>query len=195
MIALNENKYISNTYNYLVNFETVYILDIVGFLLLGIVQIAYSTSNSNKVKSRKLLISGCGFIFWVILRIIWQFIVIQTENDNALDNSLDFFLVSTFGFTVGLLFLISIIEKYPNGKLMVVFYAIMNQNSSIYIFLFLHTSFDFDNRWNKILKDWLSYHSKLIFSPIIAIIAFSFLLLDFTGKTNIEYNNKSSKNI
>ncbi len=174
-----DDEFVFNTMLALDDVDFEYIIDILGFLALGAAFIIAASERSDK---RNYYIVGIGSIAWALLRILWQFILLDTgEIDIFSDDDLTFdfdsevtvFLIANVALFVGLLFLYFMNKE--NRFLLA--YTITNLVSSIFIFITTHSeTIDWLESWDEDLLMWLSFKLKLIISPLIAMIAFGYII-------------------
>ncbi len=172
-----DDEFLFNTIVALDDADLEYIIDILGFLALGVAFILAAAERSDKTN---YYIVGVGSIAWALLRIVWQFILLDldeidpfSDEDVFFDSEVTVFLIANILLFVGLLYLYFM--NKDNRFLLA--YTVTNLVSSVFIFITMHSeTFDWLESWDEDLLMWLSFKLKLIISPLIAMVAFGYII-------------------
>ncbi len=159
-----ESEFVTNTFSNLMDFEIVYVMDTLGFVLIGIgLILSYQNSSIGSE-----LLASLGIFTWVVLRLIWQ-----SQLDNAfddfdiwsdsvmdLDSQVTFFLVANIALTIAIINL----YRLSKNNIPLLIYGVLNFISSTTIFLVVHSSIASD------ITEFLTYDLKLIWTPLIGVV-------------------------
>ena len=147
-----DDEFVFNTMLALEDGDFEYIIDILGFLALGVAFILAAAERSDKTN---YYIVGVGSIAWGLLRIVWQFILLDygeadlfSDDDFILDfdSEVSVFLVANIALFVGLLYLYFMNKE--NRFLLA--YTITNFVSSVFIFITTHSeTVDWLESWDE----------------------------------------------
>lgn len=172
-----DDEFVTNTILALDDADFEYIIDIFGFFALGV---AFYLAAATKSDKTKYYFVAVGSITWALLRVVWQFFILDlsefdlfSDDDPVFDTEVTLFLLANIALFFGLFYLYLMNKE---NKFMLA-YLITNIVSSIFIFITMHTSTDqILDSWDGDLLMWLTYKLKLIISPLIAMVAFGYLI-------------------